>query len=271
VALVLYELDDHVVTITLNRPEAHNAFGRDLLRELRDAFARFQGDFDAWVGVVTGAGGKAFSAGADLKEMSARRNRPPDEIAPEAPRPSGFARLLSRDSSDLFAGTTMWKPLVAGIDGYCLAGGLELALSCDIRIASPQSKFGLTEVTRGIIAGGGGTQRLTRAIPMAVAMDLLLTGRHMDAEEALRHGLVNQVVPSDQVMSTAQGIAARIAANAPLAVRATKEAALRGLGMPIDDGLRLEAHLSHMVGQTEDAREGPKAFAEKRAPRWQGR
>src|SRR5438132_11294741 len=151
--LVLYDLEDHVATITLNRPEAHNAFNRELLRDMRDAFARFRTDEDARVAVVTGAGGRAFSAGMDLKELSQRRTDPRDESGP--PRPSGVSRFLGRDPLDLFAGGNMWKPLIAAIDGYCLAGGLELALSCDIRIASDVSKFGLTEVTRGIIAGGG--------------------------------------------------------------------------------------------------------------------
>src|SRR5712692_9477739 len=182
--LVLYELDDHVATITLNRPEAHNAFSRDLLREMRDAFQRFRADEDAWVGIVTGAGGRAFSAGMDLKELSRRRSEPREES--DRPRPSGTARFLARDPEDLFAGGNLWKPLIAAIDGYCLAGGLELALSCDIRVASSSSVFGLTEVTRGIIAGGGGTQRLPRMVPLAAAMEILLTGRHVTADEALR-------------------------------------------------------------------------------------
>lgn len=267
-ALVLYELSDHIATITLNRPEAMNALSRELLRELRDTFKAFRTDDEAWVAIVTGAGGKAFSAGADLKEMSRRGERPSGE---DRPRPSALSRLLGRDAGDLFGGTEMWKPLVAAIDGYCLAGGLELALSCDVRIASAQSRFGLTEVTRGIIPGGGGTQRLPRAIPVAIAMELLLTGRHMDAEEALRFGLINSVVPSEDVMNAAREMAALIARNAPLSVRATKEAALRGLGLPLDEGLRLESFLAQMIGSTEDAREGPRAFAEKREPEYKGR
>src|SRR5712692_10038899 len=212
--LVLYELDDHVATITLNRPEAHNAFSRDLLREMRDAFLRFRTEDDAWVGIVTGAGGRAFSAGADLKEMSQRRSVPQEET--ERPRPSGVSRFLARDPNDLFAGGNMWKPLIAAVDGYCLAGGLELALSCDIRVCSSSSVFGLTEVTRGIIAGGGGTQRLPKIIPLAAAMEILLTGRHITADEALNWGLVNRVVPANKVMATANEIARTIAANAPL-------------------------------------------------------
>lgn len=265
----LYEVDDGVATITLNRPEAHNAFSRDLIREMRDAFQRFRTEEEARVAIVTGAGGKAFSAGADLKEMSQRRARPQEEA--DRPRPSGTSRFLARDPEDLFAGGNMWKPLIAAIDGYCLAGGLELALSCDIRIATPASVFGLTEVTRGIIAAGGGTQRLPRMVPLAAAMEILLTGRHVMADEALRWGLVNRVVPADKLMSVAMEIARMIAANAPLAVRATKESAMRGLDLPVHEGLRIEAFLSQVIARTEDAREGPLAFAQKRKPDYKGR
>lgn len=265
---VLYELSDHVATITLNRPSAMNAFSRGLRTELLEAFARFRSEDEARVAIVTGAGGRAFSAGADLKEMAARRDA---ERADGAQRASGTAQLLARGAGELFGGTELWKPLIAAINGYCLAGGLELALSCDIRIASHTSRFGLTEVTRGIIAAGGGTQRLPRTVPLAIALELLFTGRHMDAAEALHHGLVNRVVDPDEVMPVARELARTIAENAPLAVRASKEAALRGLGMKLEDGLRLEAWLSQSIIRTEDAREGPRAFAEKRKPRFLGR
>jgi enoyl-CoA hydratase/carnithine racemase len=267
-SLVEYDLDEYVATITLNRPEAHNAFSRDLLREMRDAFHRFRTEEDARVAIVTGAGGRAFSAGMDLKELSQRRSQPRDE---STPRPSGVSRFLANDPTDLFAGPNLWKPLIAAIDGYCLAGGLELALSCDLRFATPSSVFGLTEVTRGIIAGGGGTQRLPRMIPLAAAMEILLTGRHVTANEALGWGLVNRVIPADKLMDTVRDVARTIASNAPLAVRATKEAALRGLDVPFEDGMRIEAFLSQVISRTEDAREGPAAFAQKRTPDYKGR
>jgi E-phenylitaconyl-CoA hydratase len=261
VALVLYELDEHVATITLNRPEAMNALSRDLLVELRDAFERLRRDEDARVAVITGAGGRAFSAGADLKELARREPRPED-----APRPpSALSRLLGRSAGYLFGGTELWKPVVAAIDGYCLAGGLELALACDIRIASKSSRFGLTEVTRGIMAAGGGTQRLPRAVPLGVAMEILLTGRHLMADEAERWGLVNRVVEPGEVMPAALEVART------LAVRATKESVLRGLNLPLEDGLRLESWISQAIVRTEDAREGPRAFAERRRPKWSGR
>lgn len=267
-SLVLYDVSDHIATITLNRPDAMNALNRELLRELRDTFKRFRIDDDAWVGIVTGAGGRAFSAGADLKEMSARPSRG-DAVG--SPRPSGFARLMGQNAGDLFGGTELWKPLVAAIEGYCLAGGLELALSCDMRVASEDSLFGLTEVTRGIIPGGGGTQRLTKALPLAIAMELLLTGRRMSAQEAFGHGLLNRLTPRGEAFDSARELAAAITANAPLSVRAAKEAALRGLDLGINEGLRVEAFLARLIGATEDAREGPRAFAEKRAPQYKGR
>ena len=267
-SLVRYEVSDHIATITLNRPDAMNALNRELLRELRDTFKRFRIDDDAWVAIVTGAGGRAFSAGADLKEMSARPSRGDVD---GAPRPSGFARLMGQNAGDLFGGTELWKPLIAAIEGYCLAGGLELALSCDMRVAAEDSLFGLTEVTRGIIPGGGGTQRLTKALPLAIAMELLLTGRRMSVEDAFRYGLLNRLTPRGEAMTAALELARAITANAPLSVRAAKEAALRGLDLGINEGLRVEAFLARLIGTTEDAREGPLAFAEKRAPRYKGR
>ena len=268
-ALVLYEISDHIATITLNRPEAMNALSRALLVELRDAFERFREDAQARVAVVTGAGGKAFSAGVDLKEMAGGRAGAPSEAAPPA---SGLARLLTRRGGTMFGDVELWKPLVAAIDGYCLAGGFELALACDLRVASRRSVFGLTEVTRGIIAAAGGTQRLPRAVPLAIAMEMLMTGRHCSAQEAERWGILNRVVEEPQeVLPAAREIAAGIARNAPLAVRASKEAALRGLGMTLEEGLRFEAYLSQAIHATEDAREGPRAFAQKRKPEFQGR
>jgi enoyl-CoA hydratase/carnithine racemase len=165
----------------------------------------------------------------------------------------------------------MWKPLIAAINGYCLAGGLELALACDIRVAAEHAEFALKEVQRGIIPGGGGTQRLPRAIPPNIALEMMFTGMHISAQEAYRIGLVNYVVPADQVMAKAEAIARAICANAPLAVRATKEAVYRGLDTTLDEGLRIEALLSKAIAHTADSREGPRAFAEKRPAQFRGR
>jgi E-phenylitaconyl-CoA hydratase len=260
VEAVLYEVRDRIAYITLNRPEAMNALNSAVRQGLNEAWRRFRDDPDAWVAIVTGAGDRAFSAGADLKEMSATREA-------EAAGEQSMANIPAGPGGELVT----WKPIIAAINGYCLAGGLELALRCDIRIAAEHARFGLTEVTRGIIPGGGGTQRLPRTIPVSLAMELIFTGKHITAEEAFRMGLVNRVVPAAELMPAAEEMARQINANAPLAVRATKEAILRGLEMSLDDGLRLEALISRTVRLTEDSREGPKAFAEKRPARFQGR
>lgn len=262
--ILLAERREHVLLLTLNRPEAMNALNMALSAAIRDALRRYEEDDSLRAAIITGAGGRAFSAGADLKEMSSsfeqvHQTSPAAVIRdPLGPRRRGSA------------GDCL-KPLIAAVDGYCLAGGLELALGCDIRICTPASKFGLTEVTRGIIAAGGGTQRLPRAIPRSLAMELLLTGRHMDAEEALRSGLVSSVVSKDDLLPRAFAIAAMIAANAPLAVQATKSSVRRGIHLPLEEALKVEASIAWMNTQSEDAREGPRAFAEKRQPQWKGR
>lgn len=257
---VLYEVRDRIGYITLNRPEAMNALNSAVRQGLNESLRSFRDDANAWVAIITGAGDRAFSAGADLKEMSASREAEAAGVQSPVQVPAG-------PGGDVLT----WKPIIAAINGYCLAGGLELALRCDIRIAAEHARFGLTEVSRGIIPGGGGTQRLPRAIPVGLAMELIFTGKHITAEEALRAGLVNRVVPKEQVMEAAEEVARQILANAPLAVRATKEAIMRGLDMSLDDGLRLESLLSRTVRLTEDSREGPKAFAEKRPANFQGR
>lgn len=266
--LVDYHLLDHVATVTLNRPEALNALNQELLRDLGAAFSLFRGDPDARVAIVTGAGGRAFSTGGDLKEMSGGGAGGGTH---DAARRDGVGRLLQSGGANPFAGEGCWKPVIAAIDGYCLAGGLELALTTDLRVCTPESTFGLTEVARGIIAGGGGTQRLARAVPMAVALDLLLTGRRMSAHEALACGLVNRVVEQPELAAVCLDLAQSIARNAPIAVQATKEAAVRGRQLSLDDGLRLESYLLQLVLGTEDAAEGPRAFAEKRPAVFVGR
>ena len=168
-------------------------------------------------------------------------------------------------------GLNIWKPIIAAINGFCLAGGLEMALACDLRVAAEHATFGLLEVSRGIIPGAGGTQRLPRMIPIAKAMEMILMAQRIDAQEALRLGLVNRVVPAAEVMPTALKMAEAILQNGPLAVRAAKEAIIRGLSMPLEEGLRLESVLQSYLLQTEDANEGPKAFAEKRKANFKAR
>ena len=260
---VLYEVRGRTAIITLNRPEAMNAINREVARGLAEAFQDFRNDDESRVAIVTGAGDRAFSAGADLKEMSQRFDR-----AAQGERRDPF---WGPGTVTLFRGLEMWKPIIAAVNGYCLAGGLELALACDIRVAAEHATFALTEVSRGIIPAGGGTQRLPRAVPLGIALEMLFTGDRIDAREACRIGLVNRVVPLADLMPAAEALARRICQNAPLSVRAIKEAALRGLNVPLDQGLRIEAFLARIILTTEDSREGPRAFAEKRPPEYKGR
>jgi E-phenylitaconyl-CoA hydratase len=260
---VLYETRGRLAIITLNRPEALNALNTSLRRELLDALIQFRDAPDLWVAIITGAGDRAFSAGADLKEMSAGRQA---ELTGEV-----ADAFWEPERPALNRGLPIWKPIIAAINGYCLAGGLELALACDIRIAAEHARFGLTEVLRGIIPGGGGTQRLPRLVPFGIALQLMLTGEHIDAAEAYRIGLVNKVVPAGRALDEAIALAERICQNAPLSTRAIKEAAYRGMNATLEEGLRIEAFLSRIIRTTEDSREGPRAFAEKRPAQFQGR
>ncbi|MGH8055940.1 MAG: enoyl-CoA hydratase/isomerase family protein, partial [Candidatus Entotheonellia bacterium] len=217
-------------------------------------------DADIRVGIITGAG-RTFSAGADLRER-AQIGRAADASA---------ASVLETGRVPGFATMTVEKPLIAAIDGYCLAAGFELALLCDIRISTPDARLGLPEITRGFFPGGGGPQRLIRAIPQSMAMEMILTGDPIDAPTALRVGLVSRIVPEQELLSTARQIAQRIAGHAPLAVKAVKEVAQTALDETLEQSLRFGSALRWIIGQTEDAREGPRAFAERRAPRYQGR
>ena len=257
---VLYEQRDRLVTITINRPEAMNAVDPETHEALIAAWTRFRDDDSAWVAILTGAGDKAFSAGADLKKFVPAEFAGPDGAAHNTFGLGGITR-----------GLEIWKPMIAAINGFCLAGGLEQALACDLRIAAPHARFGLTEVRWAIMPGAGGTQRLPRAVPLAKAMEMILTAEHVTAEEALGLGLINQVVPLPELMPAARALAERLCERGPLALRAAKEAVIRGLSLPLADGLRLEAFLSGVLRRTEDAIEGPKAFAEKRRPDFKAR
>jgi E-phenylitaconyl-CoA hydratase len=257
-ANIIYEKKRRIVYITLNRPERMNAVDPATSRELRQAFNDFHDDDELWVAILTGAGEKAFSAGADLVAMA-------QAFA------SGDLSAYDVPFGGITRGFQTWKPIIAAINGFCLAGGLELSLCCDIRVAAEHSTFGLPEPRRAIIPGGGGTQRLPRAIPLACAMEILLTGGRIDAETALRWGLVSHVVPLAELMAKAEEIASAICECGPLAVRAVKQAAYQGLTKTLEDGLDLELRLQADVFSTEDAREGPLAFAQKRKPEYKGR
>jgi E-phenylitaconyl-CoA hydratase len=257
---LLFELTEHVAVITLNRPAVRNAMNRELRGSLVEALKRVREDPEIRVAVITGAG-NTFSAGADLKERAQSGRAGDADVASiiESSRDAGFSRM------------TVEKPLIAAIDGYCLAAGFELALLCDLRICTPQARFGLPEIVRGFFPGGGGPQRLIRAIPQAVAMEMILTGDAIDAATALRAGLVSRLVPEPELLPTARQIAQRIASHAPLAVKAVKEVTQAALDETLEQALRFGNALRWIIGQTEDAREGPRAFAERRAPRYEGR
>jgi E-phenylitaconyl-CoA hydratase len=257
---VLFDLTDKVAVITLNRPAVRNAMNSELRQALTEALHRVREEDDIRAAVITGAG-RTFSAGADLKERAQVGRVGDADVASviEASRAAGFARMAVE------------KPFIAAIDGYCLAAGFELALLCDIRICTADARFGLPEIVRGFFPGGGGPQRLIRAIPQAVAMEMILTGDPIDAATALRVGLVSRVVSESELLPTARQIAQRIAGHAPLAIKAVMEVTQAALDETLEQSLRFGSTLRWIIGQTEDAREGPRAFAEKRAPQYRGR
>jgi E-phenylitaconyl-CoA hydratase len=253
------EVADYVATITLNRPEAMNAIDPEMRAELARVWLRIHADDAIRVAILTGAGTKAFCTGADLK-----KTMPPAH----SPAQAMFGAAVS---DHLLAGLTTDKPLICAVNGYAMGGGMELALACDIRIASENARFALSEVRIGSIPGAGGTQRLPRAVGASDAMLMLLTGDRIDAAEALRTGLVSKVVAADALMDTARAIALRIAQNAPLSVRAIKRLVLQGLDMPLPAAMDSERYAFGMLRDTEDRIEGRLAFQQKRAPVFQGR
>ena len=259
---VLYEKRGRIAIVTMNRPERMNAIDPQTSAEMHEAFTDFRDDDALWVAILTGAGERAFSAGNDLVAMSQMQQQGSNAVS------AAYSRA---PFGGITRGFECWKPIIGAINGYCLAGGLEIAMSCDIRVAAAHATFGLPEVTRAIIPGATGTQRLPRLIPMGLALELILTGGRFDVDWAYRNGLVNHVVPADQVMPKSLEIAEKICENGPLAVRLAKEAAVRGAGMPLEEGLKLELDQSRKVLASEDAREGPLAFAQKRKPDYKGR
>lgn len=251
----------HVLTVTLNRPSVMNAIHPPASRELDAVFNQFQEDPEQWVALVTGKGDRAFSAGNDLKYQAQHGSqRIREEMRGVT---GGFGGLTRR--FDCF------KPIVAAVNGVALGGGFELALACDIILASDRATFGLPEPRVGLMAGAGGVHRLPRRIPFHQAMGMLLTGRHIDAQEAMRVGIVNQVVPHEQLLKTARQWIDQILECSPLSIRASKEAAYLGLDLPIDQAMRVSFPWTVALGQSEDYIEGPRAFAEKRKPNWKGR
>ncbi len=249
--------EDHIAYITLNRPEAMNSLDPESLDKLKEIWTEVKNNRDIWVSVLTGSGGKSFSTGTDMKKTP-----PPTEC---------MASSYLNEGPTIVGYMKMPKPIIAAINGYAVGGGLEMALACDMRIASDNAQFGLTEVKVASLAGLNGTQCLPRAIPQAVAMKMLLTGERIDAQEALRVGLVSDVVPLGELMKLASEYAEKIASNAPLSVKAVKQAVMLGMDMPLDHAIQMSYMLWGVLRDTEDRAEGFKAFGEKRAPKWQGK
>ena len=255
---LLYEVRDAIAWITFNRPKVLNALNRQTILELGQALDAAQGDDAVRVLILTGAGEKAFVAGADISEL-----------AKMTPITGQETSLLGQ--STIRKLETMGKPSIAAINGYCLGGGCEMALACSMRVASKTAKIGQPEVTLGIMPGYGGSQRLPRLVGKGRAHEMILTGQMITAEEALRIGLVNHVTEPGELLAACEAIARKIIAQAPLAVRYSMEAIERGLEMPQEEGLYLEASLFGLCAATEDMREGTRAFLEKRPAQFKGR
>jgi enoyl-CoA hydratase len=253
---VLRERRGNVEVLTINRPEARNAINGGVSRAMSSIMDELAEDPDCWVVVVTGSGEKAFSAGMDLKAFSSGEGG--DIIGASG----GFAGLTQRDFP---------KPIIAAVNGSALAGGFEIMLSCDLVVAADHATFGIPEAKRGLVAGAGGLIRMPKRLPMAIALELAMTGDPIDAERAYALGLVNKVVPSAQLLDEAIALAERIAANAPLAVRYSKDVMKRAAELPESEGWKINAEAVGVVFSSADAMEGPIAFAEKRPPKWQGK
>ena len=251
-----YIKEGKVAIFMINRPEAKNALDIQANREFQEAMVDFRDDPDLWVGIISGVGDKAFCAGADVKDVTPFINE--HESREAMPRTH-------------WRGLELWKPLIAAVNGLALGGGFEIALACDIIIASETAKLGFPEVKIGVIPGAGGVSRLTRALPWYKAAELLFTGKIISAQEAYTLGLVNQVTPPAELMATAKEWGQTICESAPLAVRAAKEVMFRSIGASPEEGLRLEWSMVKKLSRTEDHEEGVKAFTEKRKPTFRGK
>ena len=263
-----YSKSNGVATLTLNRPDRHNAISPEMMVGLADAWIDVRDDPEVRVALLEGAGDKSFCSGADLGRLIPlfTRAREADDEWDE--------RLLadrSQMNTALLRGFDLYKPVVVAIHGHALAGGTEILLGTDFRIASTAATFGLTEVRRGIIPAGGSLARLARQIPYTAAMRIILGGEPISAQDAFFYGLVTELVEPDQVRIRAAEVAVRVARGGPVALAKAKEAVVRSSGVPLDEAYRIENECSRVVMKTEDAREGPLAFMEKREPRFTGR
>jgi crotonobetainyl-CoA hydratase len=259
--LVLVEKTEHVTTLTINRPKAMNSINPHVTVAMDKAFNDYRDDPDQWVCILTGAGEKAFSAGNDLKFTAEHGLGAAREIAKDVT--SGFGGITERDDT--------FKPVIAAVNGLAMGGGFELALACDIIIASDNAFFSFPEPRVGLMADAGGVHRLPRQIPYHLAMDMLLTSRRVTADEALGYGLVSKVVSLMDLLPTAQAIADEIMQGSPIALQATKQSIIKGLESPLQVALKAEKQSKvKELHQSEDLIEGPRAFSEKRKPVWKG-
>lgn len=259
----LFEIRDHCAWITLNRPASLNALNPELRWQLSQHLDEVERNDDIWLAVLTGAGDRAFSAGADLKQRARERDAEPEELA--------RWKALQADTRHIIERWYFPKPLIAMVNGFALGGGLEVAMACDIIVAAEHAEFGLPEPRRGLIAGSAGVHRLPRQIGIKPALGYMLTGRHMTAARAYELGLVNEVVSAQALPTVVQGYVDDILRCAPLAVRATKEAAMKGLDKSLPDAFYTPYETELVRRKSEDAVEGPKAFSEKRDPVWKAR
>ncbi len=255
---IKYEKRDHIAYITFNRPERMNALHPPCHIEMDNVWDDFMADKATWVAIVTGAGDKAFSAGNDLRWTAENRAQLTEALRGKG----GFAGITARYD--------LYKPIIAAVNGFALGGGFEIALGCDIIIAAEHARFGLPEPRVGLMAAAGGVHRLPRHIPLKIAMGMMLTGKHITAQEAHRWGIANEVVPMKDLIPTAERWAREIMECSPLSVQASKQAAMDGLGLPTKDAIAKHYDLQAKLFRSKDAVEGPLAFSEKRKPNWTG-
>lgn len=255
---ILLDIKNRIAYITLNRPDKLNALNWKTMQELHEALSSVQEDQKVAGVILTGAGEKAFAAGADINELAQQTPVSAKEFAKQSQEILRFIEQFP-------------KPVIAAVNGFCLGGGCELAMACHMRIASEKAKFGQPEVSLGIMCGNGGSQRLPRLVGKGRAIELLVTGNMIEGAEAYRIGLANKVVPPEQLIKTCEDILAAVAKKAPIAVKLTLEAVVHGMEMPLEEGVQLEANLFGMCFSTEDMREGTRAFIEKRQANFQGK
>ena len=264
---LLVERRDGVLILTMNRPVARNALSPQMLVLMAEAWHEFRDSKDLRVAILTGAGAEDFSAGGDLKltmPLITGARKPEDEWDHR------LVADLTQFSDAILRGFDLYKPVIAAVNGNALGGGSELTNACDLRVAAENAVFGMPEAKVGLLPGGGSISRLPRQIPYAKAMEMLLIGGSFDAHQALEMGLLNYVVPPEELMHKAFELAEKLAANGPLAVQKIKEGVVRTSGLPLDRALKIENEVSVAVVTSKDAREGPRAFAEKRKPRFTG-